>query len=944
MPARLVYAPKAWVFTRQFNGTILNLTDYVTSGQVQRVVDQASSSNVTLRNPNKMFTIPKSPSFLPMDGITIWLQRLAGFPVQVFTGYLDETPYYQMYPGTITLAATCTLKRLIYSYFDPSLPSVNTWLEKYGWINSGTGIAYSTAGLTSQATVGQGKAETLVDGGLAKLLWAALTDFGDWKDTNIWIEDLPSGDTGIAARMAKLIAQTITTDNDALTAFTSFVDNIVGAASQGSGGGSSGGGSGGGGTVNSPSLNSNQNTFASTLSTLTGLNPAVVAAWVLSEEPSSASQAPNGANNWLNIGAFDSGNWSTLGGDFSTPTSGAQTTAQFLEGTWGGASTGIQNIIKTVGESPQTQISAIQGSGWASSGYPNLPTVYQQIVSAGGIGTTSTTNTTGTSGSTTSTTSPTTGGSSGSGAVAGQTQQSVINCLTEAANVVTGKDYPYVYGGGHSQAGTPSTGTTGDGNSMTQVGFDCSGAVAAVLSAANIITPGSSVGADNSIISQLQNAGLISPGQGSGTPECTLWDNPGQHIFMSINGAYFGTSDGSGGNASQPNDGAGWLNDSHYDTTSGSFNPYHFTTTTLGQQTTYSLGLGTAVTTTPTGGTAGAASSASTDDVLSTAKAVAFTGQLDWPTVQDMVTAEILGSYGRGLMHDQQLLPFIQQLANSSMRHFQSLPNGDFFAFYPDYFGETGHRLPYWTIDDLEVLTGDIYLNDQTLVTHEYAVGDNTYPVNDALINDLTSAGAISIFNAFLSQGLLDTQGPNASAMATGGTSDIMSQQTALNFLKRYGVRPKVDNFPMIRSTVFEMFMAYQQFMLAWAGQFATNFSFTFMPELYPGGKVAFSGQGLMMYINSVTHTWDYSEGFTTDAVLMAPSKWGTDNPDLPPNMVQALTGPVTVANNGAGNAGFGAPNAGNQNAASTSTSTATQNVAKSVGQGIESIVQNLGL
>ena len=130
MPARLVYAPKAWVFTRQHSGQILNLTDYVTAGQVQRVIDQASTATVTLRNPNKMFTIPKSPSFLPMDGITIWLQRLANYPVQVFTGYLDETPYYQMYPGTITLTATCTLKRLIYSYFDPSLPSVNTWLTE----------------------------------------------------------------------------------------------------------------------------------------------------------------------------------------------------------------------------------------------------------------------------------------------------------------------------------------------------------------------------------------------------------------------------------------------------------------------------------------------------------------------------------------------------------------------------------------------------------------------------------------------------------------------------------------------------------------------------------------------------------------------------------------------------------------------------------------------
>ena len=364
------------------------------------------------------------------------------------------------------------------------------------------------------------------------------------------------------------------------------------------------------------------------------------------------------------------------------------------------------------------------------------------------------------------------------------------------------------------------------------------------------------------------------------------------------------------------------------------YNAWHFNSTTLNQITTYSLGLGSSVTSTPGGGTA-----STTDNVLSTAKAVAFTGVLEWPTVQDMVTAEILGTYHRGLMHEQQLLPFVQQLANASMRHFQSLPNGDFFAFYPDYFGETGHRKPYWNIDDLEVLTGDIYLNDQTLVTHEFAVGDNLYPINEPLINDLSSAGAINIFNAFLQSDLLDTQGPNASAMATGGMSDIMNKNTALAFLKRYGVRPKVDNYPMIRSQVFEMFMAYQQFMLAWAGQFRTPFSFTFMPELYPGGKVSFSGQGLMMYINSVTHTWDYSEGFTTDAELMAPSKWGTDNPDLPPNMVQALAGPVAIAGNAATSVTT-TPSAGQKNAAPPSTTTATN--LGNVGRGIETTISKL--
>src|SRR6185437_11357659 len=108
--------------------------------------------------------------------------------------------------------------------------------------------------------------------------------------------------------------------------------------------------------------------FGSTLSSMTGLDPNVVAAWEIAEEPKSASQAPNGANNWLNIGAFDSGNWA-FGSDpkWATPQSGGQATAEFLEGKWGGASQGERNILNSVNGSPQSQIQALQNSGWAGN-------------------------------------------------------------------------------------------------------------------------------------------------------------------------------------------------------------------------------------------------------------------------------------------------------------------------------------------------------------------------------------------------------------------------------------------------------------------------------------------------------------------------------------------------------------------------------------------------
>jgi hypothetical protein len=134
-------------------------------------------------------------------------------------------------------------------------------------------------------------------------------------------------------------------------------------------------------------LNAGQRTFASELAAKTGLDPTVVAGWVLSEEPASSKQAPNGANNWLNIGSTDSGFYGASNPAWSDPLSAADFTAQWLAGTvapgFGAASSGIRAILHTAGQSISNQIAAIQHSGWASSGYPNLPSVVAQFGGSG---------------------------------------------------------------------------------------------------------------------------------------------------------------------------------------------------------------------------------------------------------------------------------------------------------------------------------------------------------------------------------------------------------------------------------------------------------------------------------------------------------------------------------------------------------------------------------
>jgi hypothetical protein len=82
-------------------------------------------------------------------------------------------------------------------------------------------------------------------------------------------------------------------------------------------------------------------------------------------------------------------------------------------------------------------------------------------------------------------------------------RMSVVNALTDAANLVTEGDFPYVYGGGHAEAGIASIGITGPGYNGRQIGFDCSGSVAALLAAPGVWQPTSGVPNDGDIVAQL---------------------------------------------------------------------------------------------------------------------------------------------------------------------------------------------------------------------------------------------------------------------------------------------------------------------------------------------------------------------------------------------------------------------------------------------------------
>src|SRR5581483_1717771 len=81
---------------------------------------------------------------------------------------------------------------------------------------------------------------------------------------------------------------------------------------------------------------------------------------------------------------------------------------------------------------------------------------------------------------------------------------------------ITQRDYPYVYGGGHAEAGVASIGMKGPGYNGRRVGLDCSGSVAAVLAAAGLWPAGGGVPSDAGIIATLRSERMIVRGVGRG--------------------------------------------------------------------------------------------------------------------------------------------------------------------------------------------------------------------------------------------------------------------------------------------------------------------------------------------------------------------------------------------------------------------------------------------
>lgn len=213
-------------------------------------------------------------------------------------------------------------------------------------------------------------------------------------------------------------------------------------------------------------------------------------------------------------------------------------------------------------------------------------------------------------------------------------------------------------------------------------------------------------------------------------------------------------------------------------------------------------------------------------------------------------------------INDVPLLQSISQLSAAAMRDFQSAPNGDFVAFYPDRLGAYG-KFPIMQVRDIEVMDFKLSINDSNMATHVIAVGDVTAPEPRTGIS----------FDALIGSGMVTIEQTEIMKMVFGLKTEQSLDGFASEFMEKFGLRPYREDAFQIRDIGWLWLVALHRWEQAWANQWMARVTFTFMPELYPGMRIQLMDRepNLAVYVEQVTHTGSRTGGFNTQAIVSTP-------------------------------------------------------------------------
>jgi cell wall-associated NlpC family hydrolase len=205
----------------------------------------------------------------------------------------------------------------------------------------------------------------------------------------------------------------------------------------------------------------------------------------------------------------------------------------------------------------------------------------------------------------------------------------------------------------------------------------------------------------------------------------------------------------------------------------------------------------------------------------------------------------------RAMMNDDPILPYVSNLLGASMRSWCSAPNGDFMAWFPDYFdiwGIAGRM----NVRSIELQDFTVEWWDQQIVTHQYVVGvpHTLFDTRTGATSGNPDAGG-QLYWQLTTQGIATMDFPQVFRAIFGQDA---SDKFVQDYLSRFGGRPNMVSIPSIQQGRPEFFMALYLFMQNWANQFRATVPMTFMPELWPGMLLRLPEFNFQAYITEVTH------------------------------------------------------------------------------------------
>lgn len=816
-----VYSPRVTAFLsvtdKKGKGQTIDISEDLVSGDLDIRENDVHQFAFRLQNTQRKY----DGMIRPMDRIVVAMQRI-GAPLQVFAGYMDNGPVFSVWPRVLELNATCTLKRLQFWYWDSNAPQSRQLFQQW---------QQTTAGTDAGADTNQGVPKAS-DGGLRDLTIRLLTQVVGWPKEKIHIGAIPDDWYNFATQVGDEIIKA--------SDYSNLIGNLGGTASVG-GAGLSGNGKLAAGTYAGLTLDADQANNAAIIFNVASsrkLSPRAAAMGI------ATAIVESGLRN-LNSGDRDS-----LGLFQQRPSQGWGTPAQIMDPVYA-AGKFFDALVKVVnydGADFGTVCQAVQRSAFPDR-YGKQQAPAEAMVAA-------MQNTTGNADAVLNNGNSNIGTNAPGGATGRMMAASAYNLIKSHPpgyiRYSLGGDDPY--------------------NSPDPRVLDCSSFVDWAYNKTvgrPLITPRSTVATER--------------------PKCRIIP---VDLARKIKGALLFMGDhhvevslGNGYSAGAHTDGiplekqvsvvqANGFSD-------GGLLPgvnYADSATDAGAAAqlqaivNYPCSPSDPNEFPPDGGavTTGAGGTGSADQ----AAANVFNSLINiytWGFAPDQSSQLLAGP--RALMNDEPFLPFVGNLMRASMRSWCSAPNGDFMAWFPDYF-DMWDIAAKMDVRAIELQDFTVMWSDQHIVTHQYVIGVPTSLTTtfDTEGNSQAMGGDGGLMWALTSSGIATMDFPQIFRAIWGKDA---SQDFLDEYLGRFGGRPNAVSLPTVKQGRPEFFMALYLFMRKWADQFQASVPMTFMPELWPGMILRLPEFNFQAYITGVRHSFQFGKGgfFRTSAAICAPAR-----------------------------------------------------------------------